>query len=69
MASTKIERGVRMKVKYKGVYRHGLRFRAMAWIKKKVRHIGMFDTPYDAAVAYNKFCLRNGRATRLNKII
>lgn len=42
------------KTGYTGVYREGKRFRAVISMKGKSFHLGMYDTPEEAALAYNK---------------
>ncbi len=39
---------------YTGVYRENNRFRAVISVDKKSHHLGMFDTPEEAAEAYNR---------------
>lgn len=42
------------KLGYTGVYQENNRFRAVISINRKSVHIGMFSTPEEAALAYNK---------------
>jgi hypothetical protein len=42
------------KTGYTGVYKENNRFRAVISVNQKSLHIGMFDTPEEAAIAYNK---------------
>lgn len=54
---------------YTGVYRENKRFRAVISINKKTIHIGMYDTPEEAALAYNKRSMELfGQDGKLNKI-
>ena len=42
------------KTGYTGVYKENNKYRAMISINRKPVHIGMYDTPEEAALAYNK---------------
>ncbi|MFN8301283.1 MAG: hypothetical protein U0U46_02235 [Saprospiraceae bacterium] len=54
---------------YTGVYREHNRYRAVISVKGKSVHIGMFDTPEDAAAAYNKVSREiYGEEGKINKI-
>lgn len=48
------QRKTSSKVGYTGVYKENNRYRAVISINRKSMHIGMFDTPEEAALAYNK---------------
>ena len=54
---------------YTGVYKENKRYRAVISINKKTIHIGMYDTPEEAAFAYNKRSIELfGAEGKLNKI-
>lgn len=48
------QRKTSSKVGYTGVYKENNRYRAVISINRKSVHIGMYDTPEEAALAYNK---------------
>ena len=48
------QRKTSSKVGYTGVYQENNRYRAVISINRKSVHIGMYDTPEEAAMAYNK---------------
>ncbi len=54
---------------YTGVYREHRRFRAVISINGKAKHIGMFDTAEEAAIAYNKVSKEHfGEQGKINKV-
>lgn len=54
---------------YTGVYREGKRYRALINYEGKPLHLGMFDTPEQAALAYNaKSKELFGKEGKINKI-
>ena len=48
------QRKTSSKVGYTGVYKENNRYRAVISVNRKSVHIGMFDSPEEAALAYNK---------------
>ncbi len=63
--------GWRKKEQYKGVYvylnKKKQRWRAAAMVQNKNYHLGIFDTPEEAAVAYDTFAEKmHGKFARLN---
>lgn len=54
---------------YTGVYREHRRYRAVISINGKAKHIGMYDTAEEAAIAYNKASKEHfGDQGKVNKI-
>jgi predicted aminopeptidase len=53
-ATASRKRRTSSKVGYTGVYRENNRYRAVISIGRKAVHLGMFATPEEAALAYNK---------------
>ena len=53
-ASASRKRKTSSKVGYTGVYKENNRYRAVISINRKAVHLGMFATPEEAAMAYNK---------------
>jgi hypothetical protein len=63
------QRKTSSKVGYTGVYQENKRYRAVISINRKSVHLGMFDTPEEAADAYNKKSKELfGEEGKLNKI-
>lgn len=53
---------------YKGVYKRGLRYCAKLVVDGKQHHLGTYDTPKEAATAYNNGALKLfGEFAKLNK--
>jgi hypothetical protein len=53
---------------YKGVGPHGCRWKARIAVNRKTWHIGIFDTPEEAANAYDEMALKVwGAKTYLNR--
>jgi len=56
-------------IPYRGVSRNGKRFRAVITHNKEKRHLGTFDTPEEAALAYNQKALElRGEFASLNNV-
>ena len=55
--------GSKKDVKYKGVMKNGKRFTAMIWIDGKMQGFGTFDTPKEAAQAYDCAHIQAGHPT------
>ncbi|MBK8554809.1 MAG: Pathogenesis-related transcriptional factor and ERF protein [Lewinellaceae bacterium] len=62
------QRKTSSKTGYTGVYQEHNRYRAVISIKGKSVHLGMFDTPEEAAAAYNKISKElYGEEGKINK--
>lgn len=53
-ATASRQRKTSSKTGYTGVYQEGKRYRAVISVASKAIHLGMYDTPEEAAMAYNK---------------
>ena len=53
--------GSKVSVKFKGVIKIGMRFRAQIGIDGKTQNLGTFDTPKEAARAFNRAAMQAGR--------
>jgi hypothetical protein len=63
------QRKTSSKAGYTGVYQENQRYRAVISINRKSVHLGMFDTPEEAAEAYNKKSRELfGEEGKINKI-
>lgn len=49
---------------YKGVYRYGLKWQAKTMLNGQYEKIGVFNTPREAALAYDEFCRSIGAKNR-----
>lgn len=63
------QRKTSSKTGYTGVYKEHNRYRAVISIHGKSKHLGMFDTPEEAAAAYNKVSKEiYGEEGKINKL-
>ena len=52
-------------VGYRGVYKHGKKYQANLAINSKQKHLGMYDTVKEAAIAYDRAVLKANKSTTL----
>ena len=55
-------------IPFRGVTKHGNRFKARTTIDDKTKHIGTYDTPEEASESYLKYCRDNNIYCRENNI-
>lgn len=57
------------KLGYRGVVKHGKKYQAIIYVKRKAINLGSFDSPEDAALAYNRKSIELfGETKSLNRI-
>ena len=52
-------------VGYRGVYKNGKKYRALSSIAGKQTHLGIYDTPKEAAIVYDRAVLKANQPTSL----
>ena len=67
MSATKRQLSSRNSTGYTGVYKKGERFVAQIYIDRKVKHLGTYDTPKEAALAFDRAVVQHKLpSSRLN---